>query len=104
MSVTRVMNQNQKDRAGWYDQKANQPENQETKISASSKAKGELADGFRKVKTPEDKTGKPQTLKSTRDSVGAKWPGPGKMLHGKASPSSKESFIRVAKNKEFQAK
>lgn len=76
----------------------------QSKVKMTPKGKGMLTDGFTKLSLPEDKSPKPLQLKATRDSVGAKWPGPGKQLHGKASPSSKESFVRVAHNKEFQAK
>lgn len=92
------------DRATWYDRNAEPPQHPESKVKISSKGKGQLADGYTKLSTPEDKTGKPLQLKSERDRVGAKWPGPGKMLHAKASPASRESFLRQAKNKEFSAK
>jgi len=103
-----AMPKNQKDRADWYDQMADLPQNDATKINITSKAKGQLADGYSKLDAGKDTTGKPLQLKSERERVGSKWPGPkgrvGTVLHGKASPSSAESFLHVAKNKEFQAK
>ena len=93
------------DRATWYDRNAEPPQHEQSKVKISSKGAGQLADGYSKLATPEDKTGKHLQLKSDRDSVGSRWrPGPGKQLHGKASPGSKESFVRVAANKELRGK
>lgn len=80
----------------------------QSKVTVTAAGKGMLTSGFTKLSLPEDKSPKPLQLKSTRDSVGSAWPGPkgrvGKTLSGKASPSSAESFIKVAHNKEFQAR
>ena len=103
-----AMPKNQKDRAEWYDQMADLPQDDATKIKITPKAKGELSVGYSKLDAGSDTTPKPLQLASKRDSVGRAWPGPkgrvGTVLHGKASPSSSESFLKVAANKEFKAK
>jgi len=103
MATERVASRNE-----WLDQHAEHDDFDPTKITISPKAKGQLADGYSKLDAGKDATGKPLQLKSERERVGSKWPGPkgrvGTVLHGKASPSSAESFLHVAKNKEFQAK
>lgn len=83
-----------------YDELGEAAYQEATKIKIAPKDKGILSVGFSKPNVPEDKTPKHLQLASTRDRVGSKWPGPGKKLHGKASPSSEESFMRQAKNKE----
>ena len=92
------------DRAAWYDKTADLPADKETKIKVTKQQSGALSDGYEKLKVPEDKTAKPLTLASTRDSVGSKWPGPGKQLHGKASPTSPGDCLCVAPNRELKAK
>jgi hypothetical protein len=99
------MPKNQKDRAEWYNRVAEVPQNDATKINITSKAKGQLADGYSKLETPAFKAGYDP---DERDDVGARWPGPkgrvGKVLHGKSSPASKADCVYVAPNRELKAK
>jgi hypothetical protein len=90
-----------KDRAEWYDRNAELPDRPETKIKMAPKAKGMLSTGFNKLDTPKQPEQAHAQTKSERDSVGSRWrPGPGNQHKGKASPSSEESFLKQAKNKE----
>jgi hypothetical protein len=103
------MPQNQKDRAGWYDRQAELPENPATKIKITPKATGQLANGYSDVATPKQpESAYHAQTKHERSRVGGEWPGPkgrvGKVLHGKSSPSSQESWVVVKKNHEASAK
>jgi hypothetical protein len=98
------MPQNQKDRAEWYDRNAELPEREESKVKIAPKAKGQLADGFSKLSMPvqSEKDFHAQT-KSERNSVGSRFT-VGQQLHGKASPSSEESFVKPKASKESNAR
>ena len=94
-------------RSGWYDRTTDKPKDDATSVHITSKAKGQLADGFTKLEMP---AASPTAKLSdgAKEHTGSKWPGPkgrvGTILHGKASPSSRESWVKTAKNREFQAK
>ena len=98
----RVVNRN-----AWYDRTTDKPVDDATTIHITPKARGQLADGYTKLEMP---AAAPTAKLSdgAKEHTGSKWPGPkgrvGTTLHGKASPSSAESFLRTAKNREFQAK
>jgi hypothetical protein len=92
------------EREEWYSRNAELPERPETKVKIAPKAKGELSQGFIKKDMPvqSEKDFHAQT-KAERSSVGAAYKTDGK-LHGKASPSSEESFVKPKASKETNAR
>jgi hypothetical protein len=71
------------------------PQDRASSIKAAPKQKGILEEGFNKLEMPKDKSKQHLQIASERSRVGSKWPGPGKKpSKGKASPSSRESFLR----------
>ena len=91
------------DREEWYNRAPQVPEVEKSNIKIAPKAKGQLADGFVKKDMPaEPKQGHAQT-NSERNSVGSRFT-VGQQLHGKASPSSEESFVKPKASKETNAR
>lgn len=74
-----------------------------TEIKIAPKAKGELSSGYSKIATPAQPDQAHAQTKAERASVGGRWQ-VGKQLHGTASPSSEESFLKQKKNHEARGR
>lgn len=92
------------DREEWYSRDPKVPEQEASKsIKIAPKAKGELSSGYSKLAMPAPLAQGHAQTKSERSSVGARYRTDGK-LHGKASPSSEESFLKQRASKESHTK
>lgn len=87
-----------------YDELADANRKASTEIKIAAKPKGQLSDGYTKLSAPahSDRDHHSQT-KAERSSVGGRYR-TGHKLHGKASPSSEESFLKQRKNHESSSK